>query len=157
MAQRTSLEAGGACSIARSLTVLGQRWTLLVVREALRGRTRFSEFQEALTISTDVLAQRLESLVDAGVLEKRPYRDDGARERQAYHLTQAGLELAPVLAALMTWGDRHLADEAGPPALLRHRRTDQPVRVAFVDTDGRPVALDDVVTVPGPGASCTQP
>ncbi|OPF78852.1 hypothetical protein VT50_0217620 [Streptomyces antioxidans] len=153
MADRTSLEAGGACSIARSLTVLGQRWTLLVVREALNGRTKFSEFQEALGVSTDVLTQRLESLVDAGVLEKRPYRERGARERQAYHVTEAGWELVPVLAALMSWGDKHLADAAGPPALLRHRRTEQCVRVALVDADDRPVALEDVVTVAGPGAS----
>ncbi|MEU8824765.1 helix-turn-helix domain-containing protein [Streptomyces sp. NPDC048636] len=154
MAERTSLEAGGACSIARSLTVLGQRWTLLVVREALNGRTKFSEFQEALTVSTDVLAQRLEGLVEAGVLEKRPYRENGARERQAYHLTQAGWELVPVLAALMSWGDKYLADDAGPPALMCHRRTRQPVRVALVDADDRPVAIEDVVTGAGPGASC---
>ncbi|QMU77229.1 helix-turn-helix transcriptional regulator [Streptacidiphilus sp. PB12-B1b] len=153
MAKRNALEAGGACSIARSLGVLGQRWTLLVVREALNGRTRFSEFQGHLGVSTDVLTQRLEDLVKVGVLERRAYRDSGSRERMSYHLTQAGRELAPVLAALMTWGDKHLADSAGPPALLRHKLTNQPVQVAFVDDDGRPVALEDVVTVPGPGAS----
>lgn len=156
MGKRSALEAGGACSIARSLGVLGQRWTLLVVREALRGSTKYSEFQEALTISSDVLAQRLEGLVTAGVLEKHPYRDSGSRERHAYHLTQAGRELGLVIAALMTWGDKHLADEAGPPALLRHRHTDQPVQLAFIDNGGKPVALEDVITIPGPGASSTQ-
>ncbi|MEU6083362.1 helix-turn-helix domain-containing protein [Streptomyces sp. NPDC047108] len=157
MAERNSLEAGGACSIARSLTVLGRRWTLLVVREALRGSTKFGEFQDALGISTDVLAQRLESLVDAGVLEKRPYRDKGARERQAYHVTEAGLELVPVLAALMSWGDKHLAGDEGPPAFMRHRQTNQPVRVAIIDADDRPVAPEDVVTVAGPGSSFIDP
>ncbi|MFI9645713.1 winged helix-turn-helix transcriptional regulator [Streptomyces sp. NPDC052040] len=136
--------------------MLGQRWTLLVVREALKGRTKFSEFQDALTISSDVLAQRLESLVTAGVLEKQPYRDSGSRERQAYHLTQAGRELGLVIAALMTWGDKHLADAAGPPALLRHRQTNEPVQLTFVDSEGAPVALEDVITVPGPGASPSQ-
>ncbi|MFF3431477.1 winged helix-turn-helix transcriptional regulator [Streptomyces sp. NPDC002602] len=152
MGKTNALEAGGACSIARSLGVLGQRWTLLVVREALKGRTKFSEYQEALAISSDVLAQRLEGLSSAGVLEKRPYRDAGTRERQGYHLTPAGRELGLVIAALMTWGDNHLSDEAGPPALLRHRETGEPVELSFVDARGERVALDDVITIPGPGA-----
>lgn len=138
------------CSIARSLGVLGQRWTLLIVREALDGRTRFGEFQERLSISTDVLADRLESLVEAEVLEKRPYRDGNARERQAYHLTDAGRELALVLAAFMTWGDKHLADASGPPALLRTSDGERPVRLVFVDDDDAIVPPGDVISVPAP-------
>ncbi|MFD7797163.1 winged helix-turn-helix transcriptional regulator [Streptomyces sp. NPDC059759] len=152
MGKRNVLDAGEACSIARSLGVLGQRWTLLVVREALRGRTKFNEFHEALSISSDVLALRLEGLVSAGVLEKRPYRENGSRERQSYHLTPAGRDLALVIAALMTWGDAHLADEAGPPALLRHKDTGGSVMLSFIDAEGQPVSPDDVITIPGPGA-----
>lgn len=143
-------KSGEACSIARSLAVLGQRWTLLIVREALAGRTRFRDFQDALAISSDVLAQRLESLVAAQVLEKRPYRDGSARERQGYHLTDAGRDLALVIAALMTWGEQHLSadtEDSGPPAALR-TKDGEPVRLVFVDADGHPVKPADVVAIP---------
>jgi DNA-binding HxlR family transcriptional regulator len=152
MARSTSLEAGGACSIARTLGIVGERWSLLVVREALNGRTRFGEIQNALQISTDVLANRLEGLVEAGILERHPYREPGSRTRFSYHLTATGLELVPVLGALMQWGDAHLAGEPGPPALMRHRATGGPVRVAFVDDNGQLVDPSDIEVIPGPGA-----
>lgn len=152
MPRSTTLEAGGACSIARTLGIVGERWSLLVVREAMKGRTRFSEIQDALQISTDILANRLEGLVDAGILERRPYREPGRRSRHSYHLTATGLGLLPVLAALMQWGDAHLAGEPGPPALMRHRETRGPVRVTFVDDNGQLVEPSDVEVVPGPGA-----
>lgn len=153
MPRRASLTAGGACSIARSLEILGERWALLVVREALKGRSRFADFQAALRVSTDVLAERLDALVAAGILERRPYREAGARERQGYHLTPAGLDLVPVIAALMAWGDAHLAGPEGPPALLRRRSDGALVRLALVDPAGNEVAIDDVESRPGPGAS----
>ncbi len=152
MASSTSLERGAACSIARTLGIVGERWSLLVVREAMKGRTRFNEFQDALRVSPDILSHRLDGLVAAGILERRPYREPGRRSRHSYHLTTTGLELLPVLAALMQWGDAHLAGEPGPPALMRRRETGAPVRVAFVDDDGRLVEPGDIEVIPGPGA-----
>jgi DNA-binding HxlR family transcriptional regulator len=152
MPRSTTLEAGGACSIARTLGIVGERWSLLIVREAMKGRTRFGELQDALQVSTDVLANRLEGLVEAGILERRPYREPGSRTRFSYHLTATGLELVPVLGALMQWGDAHLAGKPGPPALMRHRATKAPVRVAFVNDKGQLVEPSDVEVIPGPGA-----
>jgi DNA-binding HxlR family transcriptional regulator len=153
MTRSTSLEAGGACSIARTLGVVGERWALLVVREAMKGRTRFNEFQEALHVSTDILTNRLEGLVEAGILERRPYREPGRRIRHSYHLTAIGLELLPVLGALMQWGNAHLAGEPGPPSLMRLRGSGAPLHVAFVDDDGRLVEPGDVEVIRGPGAT----
>ncbi|MGA5200667.1 winged helix-turn-helix transcriptional regulator [Streptomyces variegatus] len=153
MTRPTSLEAGGPCSIARSLTVLGERWTLLVIREALLGRTRFNEFQAALRVSTDILGKRLDGLVEAGVLERRPYREAGHRERYAYHLTPAGRDLVPIIAAFMNWGDTHLAGPSGPPAQMRRRSNGAAIEVALLDAEGQRVPFDDVECVPGAGAS----
>ena len=83
------------CSIARSLEVLGQKWSLLIVREAMWGRTRFAEFRARLGVAPDVLTDRLGRLVDAGILERSPYRDDGEREREEYVLTHAGKRCSP--------------------------------------------------------------
>jgi DNA-binding HxlR family transcriptional regulator len=103
MRTRTSfVPPTAACSIERSLTVLGERWALLIVRDAHAGVTRFAEFQERLGISPDVLSARLETLVAAGVLEKREVRPAGERARGAYHLTPAGIQLRLVLGALRT-------------------------------------------------------
>lgn len=133
--------------------MVGERWALLIVREALRGSTRFSEFQDGLQVSTDILASRLETLVTAGILERRPYQEAGRRSRHSYHLTPVGGDLVPALMALMQFGDAHLAGEDGPPLLLRHRETGSAVRVAFVDADGQQIDQDDVESVPGPGAT----
>ena len=100
------------CSVARSLEVIGERWSLLIVRDAFLGVSRFSDFQRSLGIARNVLAQRLEHLVAEEVLEKR----DGG-----YHLTAKGRGLAPVLHQLMKWGDRHYAPPEGPPRLTLHR------------------------------------
>jgi len=140
------------CSIARSLEVLGQKWSLLIVREAtLRGRTRFADFRAALGVAPDVLTDRLARLVDAGVLERRPYRAAGEREREEYVLTDAGRALLPVLAAITAWGDEHRPSGFGPAALYTDRRTGSPVRLAFLGDDGRELSPDDVAVVAGPG------
>ena len=103
-----AVDAGAErCSIARSLEVLGQKWSLLIVREAMWGRTRFAEFRARLGVAPDVLTDRLGRLVDAGILERRPYREDGEREREEYVLTDAGRALLPVLAAMSAWGDEY--------------------------------------------------
>ncbi|GAA3775335.1 winged helix-turn-helix transcriptional regulator [Streptomyces chiangmaiensis] len=132
------------CSIERSLALLGDRWTLLVVREAFAGATRFSDFRDALGIATDLLTQRLGSLVDAGVMERRTYQEPGRRARFDYHLTQAGRDLRLVLGALQQWGDRHRPPVGGPSALRRSRTTLQPLDVAFVDGGGAAVDIADV-------------
>lgn len=151
MAATTAKQTNERCSVARSLEVLGERWTLLVIREAFFGRTRFAELRDALGVAPDVLSARLKRLVEAGVLEQRAYREPGARERHSYHLTPAGHELSVVLSALQQWGDTHRASGHGPARLLR-TAAGAPVHVAFVGPDGRELDPADVVSVPGPGA-----
>ncbi|TWF78748.1 HxlR family transcriptional regulator [Pseudonocardia hierapolitana] len=131
------------CSIARSLEVLGERWTFLILREALSGTSRFADFRSALGVAPDILSDRLATLVDAGVLEKRPYREPGARARDSYHLTEAGHELKVVLGALQQWGDQHRPYEPGP-TVVRRSADGRPLHVAFVDEEGVEVPLDEV-------------
>jgi DNA-binding HxlR family transcriptional regulator len=106
------------CSIARALEVVGERWTLLILRDAMVGLERFEEFQESLGISTNVLTDRLKHLVDEGVLERVP--DPERPGRRKYVLTDKGRELGPVLFMLIKWGDRHYPAEGGPPRLTLH-------------------------------------
>src|SRR5579875_2656161 len=99
---------GDKCSIARSLSVLGERWSFLILREALSGETRFARFREVLGVAPDVLTDRLNKLVDFGVLTREPYQEPGRRARHDYRLTPAGEELRVVLGSLQQWGDRHV-------------------------------------------------
>ncbi|MBX6391764.1 MAG: helix-turn-helix transcriptional regulator [Frankia sp.] len=124
------------CSIARTLQVVGERWSLLVIREVSLGVRRFDAIQAATGAPRAVLADRLASLVAAGILRRVSYQEQGARTRWEYRLTEAGRELAPVLSALRQWGDRYLADEAGPPALVTHDGCGAPVRVEHVCAAG---------------------
>jgi DNA-binding HxlR family transcriptional regulator len=135
------------CSIARTLEVLGEKWTLLVVREAAWGRTRFSEFRQALGVAPDVLADRLATLVDAGVLERRPYRVEGGRQREEYVLTPAGEDLRIVLGALNTWGDEHRPAPTGRASTFVEASTGDPVTLSFVAADGRRLQPADVAAV----------
>jgi DNA-binding HxlR family transcriptional regulator len=158
-----SMQAAGkvpdsTCSIARSLGVLGERWTFLILREAFLGATRFAEFRDGLGVASDVLSDRLGTLVEFGVLAREPYQEPGARSRFAYRLTPAGRELHVVLGALQQWGDEHLPHPDGPSMLRRVRGTGRPAHVGFIDEDGREVATTDVAviaaaaaTVPAPG------
>ncbi|SMQ71388.1 helix-turn-helix domain-containing protein [Agreia sp. VKM Ac-1783] len=141
------------CPVARSLEVLGEKWTILVVREALAGVTRFSDFQQRLGVAKDVLAARLATLVEFDVLERRSYRAEGERERFEYLLTQAGRDLGIVLASLAQWGDTHRPTGFGPVVEHRERGTGDSLHVAFVTKEGREVALDSVEAVSGPGAT----
>jgi DNA-binding HxlR family transcriptional regulator len=106
------------CSIARSLEVIGERWTLLILRDALLGAERFEEFQAKLGIASNVLTNRLRLLCDEGVLERLP--DEKRPGRPRYSLTEKGRELGPALIVLMKWGDRHYATPGGPPRLTLH-------------------------------------
>jgi DNA-binding HxlR family transcriptional regulator len=138
------------CSIARALERLGERWTLLVLREAFSGRRRFDEFAEALDIARNVLATRLALLVEEGILAKRRYSERPVRYE--YRLTRKGLDLWPVLVTLMQWGDRWYAPY-GPPRVLRHRDCGGGVdRHLTCDRCGKPLEPRDVVAEPGPGA-----
>lgn len=148
----TSTSTGTRCSIARSLAVLGEKWTLLVVREASWGCTRFSEFRTALGVAPDVLADRLGTLVDVGVLERRPYREEGGRSREEYVLTPAGRDLLVVLGALNAWGDEHRPAPSGRASTFVEAATGEPVSVAFVAADGRTLSPADVEVVRLPTA-----
>lgn len=108
------------CSVAGALEIVGERWTMLVIREAFLGLRRFDDFLKAIGCARNVLTTRLATLVDAGVLQRVPYRDEGQRERHEYRLTTAGHELYPVLQALRQWGDRWVNDGA-PPIEVFHR------------------------------------
>ncbi|WBB65539.1 helix-turn-helix domain-containing protein [Micromonospora sp. WMMD812] len=136
-----------ACSIARSLEILGERWTFLILREALGGTTRFTDFGTRLGVSTDILTDRLATLVRAGILEKRPYQEIGERPRSSYHPTPAGAELLVVLGALQQWGDRNCPPAGGPASQRRSRATGQRLSVAYVDESGQAVPLEDVTFV----------
>lgn len=117
---------------------------MLIVREAFWGSTRFSEFRDTLGVSTDVLTDRLTTLVEHGVLMKQPYRAQGSRERFSYQLTESGQELSLVLASMMQWGDRYRPTRRGPAAVLVTRDTGEPVRVAFVNSVGEIVPTDEI-------------
>ena len=135
------------CSVARALEVVGERWSLLIVRDVQLGLHRFEDIREELGIARNVLASRLAGLVDAGVLERRRY--SGHPQRFEYHLTPVGRELALTIVALMQWGDRHLARPDGRPRCARHRGCGGPVQVAFACTDcGTTVPLPEVEVVP---------
>src|SRR3954466_8127792 len=140
------------CSIARTLAVFGDRWTLLVLREAFNGVRRFEDLQRALGVARDVLTVRLKRLVDEGVLERVAYREPGQRRRHEHRLTAKGLDAYPILVSLLAWGDRHKADAAGPAVELRHAGCDAPVHVELRCEDGHAGAARDVRPRPGPGA-----
>jgi DNA-binding HxlR family transcriptional regulator len=107
------------CSVARTLSVIGDRWTMLVLREAFMRTRRFDDFQRATGAPRPVLSARLAALVDEGVLERVPYGTHAGRFE--YRLTDKGLDLYPVIVSLLAWGDRWMADLAGPPVELRHK------------------------------------
>jgi DNA-binding HxlR family transcriptional regulator len=136
-----------SCSIARSLGVLGERWTFLILREAFSGVTRFAQFRDMLGVAPDVLADRLGTLVEYGVLARVAYQEPGSRSRSAYELTPAGRDLLVVLAALQQWGDEHLPRPEGPSILRRVSGTDRAVHVGFVDDRGREVPAADVAMI----------
>jgi DNA-binding HxlR family transcriptional regulator len=137
-----------ACSIARTLGVVGERWTFLILREAFLGATRFAEFRARLGVAPDILSDRLATLVEYGVMAREPYREPGARSRFAYRLTPAGRELQVVLSALQQWGDEHLPRPEGPSMLRRVRGTDGPVHVGYLDDEGREVPPANVAIIP---------
>jgi DNA-binding HxlR family transcriptional regulator len=119
------------CSVAGTLAVVGEKWSLLVLREAFLGVRRFADFQRILGAPRAVLTDRLGTLVDQGILRRVPYQAEGERQRHEYRLTQKGIDLYPTLIALMQWGDRYLAD-GDAPVELEHKDCGAQVRLALV-------------------------
>jgi len=141
------------CSIARTLGIVGEKWTLLVLREAFYGVRRFDDFHTALGCARNLLATRLKTLVAHGLLERVAYQDERGRGRHEYRLTGKGRDLFPAVVALMQWGDRWVADEAGPAVELSHRDCGAAVAVQLACEAGHaPLAAHDVLAAPGPGA-----
>lgn len=148
--QRTNFQ-DMACSIARTLDVVGEPWSPLILRDVWAGFTRFDAIQTDLGISRKVLTERLNHLVDNGVLDRRPY---DRRPRYEYVLTEKGTELIDMLMAMANWGDRWLAGDAGPPVLYRHHTCGEIGRVdQRCSHCGEPIHADNVDLLPGPGAA----
>jgi DNA-binding HxlR family transcriptional regulator len=140
------------CSIARALGEVGERWSLLIIREAIMGSTRFDEFHERLGIARNILNERLSTLVSNGVMTRTP-SPDNARVHH-YKLTSKGLELLPVLAALMHWGDRWIHAGIGPPVVLIDHATRKPIqKVVVLNHSGKPLSHADIEITAGPGAT----
>src|SRR5438105_12736149 len=144
------------CSVARALEVVGERWTLLIVRDAFHGGVRrFEDFQRRLGLARNVLTDRLQRLCALGVFERVRYQE--RPERHEYRLTDMGRDLWPVIIALRAWGDRHMAP-AGPPVRLEHRGCGGRVEQQVVCADcGEPLRARDSEILPGPGAPPSPP
>jgi DNA-binding HxlR family transcriptional regulator len=140
------------CSVARTLQVVGEKWSLLILREAFYGATRFEDIHRRLGCARNLLSQRLDTLARHGVLARNAYEQLGMRTRYEYELTERGRKLYPVLVALMQWGDEFLADPAGPAVEVHHGDCGAPVRAGLRCALGHDLEADDAVAVPGPGA-----
>ena len=141
---------GQFCSLAKSLEVIGERWSLLIVRDVMNGNRRFSEIQASLGIARNVLSARLQGLVDEDILERRAYQESPPRDE--YFLTPKGLDLWPALIALMHWGDRYSAGPEGPPRLIVHKGCGGEVDDRGIcGSCGEVLHARDARQVPGPG------
>ncbi|MGH2689904.1 MAG: winged helix-turn-helix transcriptional regulator [Actinomycetota bacterium] len=139
------------CSVARTLEVVGEWWTLLILRDAFRGVRRFEEFQARLGIARNILTTRLQTLVRHGLMERQLYEEHPPRYE--YRLTPEGEEIFPVIAGLLRWGDRFRAGPAGSPVVLIHEGCGHQADPVLVCSHcGQPVAAGDMRTEPGPGA-----
>jgi len=146
---RTSLK-DYPCAIAQFAEIAGDKWSLLIIRDAFAGIDSFSDFARSIGVANNVLADRLRHLVDHGVLERTPLRPGVDRYR--YRLTSAGRALFPITAAMMQWGDKWVFGSRGEPVTMLDRETHAPVQqVAVISRDGRCLGPDDVVYRRGPG------
>lgn len=136
------------CSIARTLAVIGDRWTLLLLRECFMGARRFEHFQSRLRISRTILRDRLNHLVHHGILRRWPYEDRPPRHE--YRLTEAGQALHPIMITIAQWGDTHMADESGPPVIRTHKPCGHTLQARMTCVEcGEPVQPRDVSIQPG--------
>jgi DNA-binding HxlR family transcriptional regulator len=141
------------CTIGAAMAILGEKWTVVVLREVFNGIFRFDDMRERTGIPRQVLTNRLGMLVDNGVLRRVPYREPGARARDEYRLTEKGFDLYPLLVAVREWGDRYLGGPEGPPLDTVHRGCGASVHAVLVCEAGHDhLPPRDVVPVPGPGA-----
>jgi DNA-binding HxlR family transcriptional regulator len=141
-----------ACSIARTLDVIGEPWSPLILRDVFAGIGRFDQIQADLGISRKVLAERLKWLVDSGIMERREY--SASPPRYEYTLTAKGMELCDLLLVMVRWGDRWTAGQAGPPVLYRHHACGQISAAELTCVHcHQPMRASDVDLLPGPGAA----
>ena len=139
------------CSLAQTLEIIGERWTLLILRDVFFGTRRFSQFERNLGIAKNILAVRLRALIDEGILEKRGSNEGAHAE---YVLTEAGLELQPILLSMTHWGDKHRSNPKGDRLVFVEKTTGEPIRrMSVVSADGRELAARDVHSTPGAGVS----
>jgi len=139
---------GQNCSVARALEIVGERWTLLIIRDAFLGLRRFEQFQENLGIARNVLSDRLNRLVDEGIMERVRYSE--RPERYEYRLTAKGWDLQIAMAGLRQWGDKYLSEK--PPRITRRRSDKRLVVAAFVPEGTDVLSPRELESVPGPGA-----
>ncbi|MBG0563884.1 winged helix-turn-helix transcriptional regulator [Actinoplanes aureus] len=139
------------CSIARTLEVVGEKWTLLVLREIWYGVSRFSDLHKMLGCPRNLLAERLRKLVEHGILATETYQEDGARSRSRYVVTAKGNDLAPAVLGLLQWGDKYRADPAGPAVINHHRDCGAPLTVQVRCARDHHVPAAEVEVGPGPG------
>jgi DNA-binding HxlR family transcriptional regulator len=138
------------CTIGRAMDILGEKWTILVLREVFVGIRRFEDMRVRTNIPRQVLTNRLATLVEQGLLRREPYQEPGARSRDEYRLTQKGLDLYPVLLALLEWGDRYLGDPDGSPITMTHRDCGGTVRAELRCEHGHPLEPRAIRPQPGP-------
>ena len=141
------------CTVGRTMAILGERWTFVVLREVFNGVRRFDDISRHSGIPRQVLSSRLALLVEQGILRREPYQDPGERARHEYRLTDKGLDLYPVLVTIAEWGDRYVADPGGSPVEFAHRDCGARVHAVLECEDGHRVARPcDLAPRPGPGA-----
>lgn len=139
------------CSIEKTLDVIGTRSSMLILREAMYGTTRFDDFARRTKMTEGIVASRLKELTDIGLFVKQPYQVVGKRTRDEYLLTDKGTALMPALFALMQWGDANLQDEHGGPLRLVERGTDEPVVIGARTVSGKALGLEDLAIIANPG------
>lgn len=143
------------CSVARTASVIGDRWTMLILRNAFLRMRRFEDFQANLGVTRHLLAGRLKRLVGEGILARVPYQQ--APLRHEYRLTDKGKALHPVLMALTAWGDAWMDEGAGPPLLYQHRGCGKHMRPLMVCSEcHEPIDVHQVLPIPGPGLTTTR-
>jgi DNA-binding HxlR family transcriptional regulator len=141
------------CTVGRTMAILGERWTFVVLREVFNGVRRFDDIRRHSGIPRQVLSNRLGLLVEQDILRREPYQDPGERVRHEYRLTPKGFDLYPVLVAIADWGDRYVADPVGPPVEFTHRVCGSTVHAVLECGNGHRIERPrDVVTRIGPGA-----
>ena len=140
------------CSVADTLSLIGEGWTILIVREAFFGSRRFEDFQKHLGIARNILTTRLQKLVEGGILERTPIKQGG--KRHEYKLTPMGRDLFPVLISLTQWGDRWLRSTSGPPVKFIERETGEEIaKVTIQNKAGEEIKARDLALIPGLGAT----